>query len=251
MNYSKIIIITGTSRGLGLELVKQLADKTTHILAIARTINPEISSLAEKGFAITQLSCDLSDINQCESIIPQIQAVLSHSADEYWLINNAGTVNPINLIKDLTNLNDITQAFTLNVSSVIRLTQCFLEQTANFSAVKRIVNISSGAGRNPVAGWGVYCSTKAALDMFSRVISEEYKTQNVKVCSLAPGVIDTDMQATIRQANEQDFPDSEHFHELHKNGVLSSPEATAKQIIAYMEDERFGEKVLGDVRDGV
>ena len=65
---------------------------------------------------------------------------------------------------------------------------------------KRILNISSGAGRNPYEGWGAYCTTKAGLDHFSRVVAMEQANEQypVEIVSIAPGIIDTDMQATIR-----------------------------------------------------
>jgi benzil reductase ((S)-benzoin forming) len=116
------------------------------------------------------------------------------------------------------------------------------------SADRRILNISSGAGRNPTTGWGVYCSTKAALDMYSRVIHAEQGENGVRVVSLAPGVVDTAMQATIRASNPRDFPEVSRFKEMHESGKLATPEGVAARILNYLDRDDFGTTDIDDVR---
>src|SRR5699024_3068817 len=125
------------------------------------------------------------------------------------LINNAGTVQPVANTAALTDVAAISAAFTLNVTSVIALCAAVLQATDRPGVDRRVLNISSGAGRSPVAGWAVYCATKAAIDQYTRVLAQEHPT--VRSASLAPGVIDTEMQATIRQSSEQDFPNLQGF----------------------------------------
>src|SRR5690606_6035204 len=119
----------------------------------------------------------------------------------------------------------IQTALQLNVASPMLLSSAFLQATNGLDADRRILNISSGAGRNPMPGWGVYCATKAALDHYTQVLHAE--NHDVRVASMAPGVIDTSMQTSIRQADSTDFPQLERFVALHDEGLLSSAQDTA------------------------
>ncbi|MGP1615597.1 MAG: SDR family NAD(P)-dependent oxidoreductase, partial [Pollutimonas bauzanensis] len=111
----------------------------------------------------------------------------------------------------------------------------------------RILNISSGAGRNPTAGWGVYCATKAALDHYTQVLHAE--NHGARVASLAPGVIDTGMQEKIRGSDAASFPNVERFAQMHEQGQLSSPGAVAEKILRYLAHDDFGATVLDDIRN--
>jgi benzil reductase ((S)-benzoin forming) len=85
--------------------------------------------------------------------------------------------------------------------------------TASVSAGdRRIVHISSGAGRTAYPGWSIYCATKAALDHHARTVVLD-ANRALRICSVAPGVIDTGMQAEIRGSGEEKFPLREKFEE--------------------------------------
>ena len=114
-----------------------------------------------------------------------------------------------------------------------------------------MLNISSGAGRATIDGWNVYCSTKAGIDMFSQVLKEEAQIDGtgIKILSLAPGIIDTDMQVQIREANKNEFSNIENFIEYKKNGDLSNPKTTAKQVLRFIEEEELLTNVICSVRD--
>ncbi|MBS1163944.1 MAG: short-chain dehydrogenase, partial [Burkholderiaceae bacterium] len=99
-----------------------------------------------------------------------------------------------------------------------------------------VLNISSGAGRRAIAGWAVYCAAKAGLDQLSRVMAEDEarRPNGAKVVSLAPGVIDTDMQGEIRSAEPTGFPDLPRFRELKASGQLASADDAAARVLAYL-----------------
>src|SRR3546814_7229399 len=141
----------------------------------------------------------------------------------------------------------ITAAFNLNVTSVILLTAAFLRAVKPLQADCRILNISSGAGRNPMPGWGVYCATKAALDHYTQVLHAE--NHGVRIAALAPGVIDTGMQEKIRCSHANDFPSVERFAQMHEQGQLSSPADVAARILRYIDHDSFGATVLDDIRN--
>src|SRR5690606_17031869 len=99
---------------------------------------------------------------------------------------------------------------------------------------KVIVNVSSGAALKGYAGWSLYCAAKAGMESFIRAIAVEEKFQAHPFIpvSVDPGVIDTDMQALIREALPSDFPEVERFRKRKAEGGLAHPDAVAKGIIA-------------------
>ena len=105
------------------------------------------------------------------------------------------------------------------------LTGAFLRATAAWKAQRKVLNISSGLGRRPMASQAAYCAAKAGMDHFTRCVAlEEAAAPNgAKICSLAPGVIDTDMQVQLRGADASRFPDIGTFIGLKDKGVLASP----------------------------
>jgi NAD(P)-dependent dehydrogenase (short-subunit alcohol dehydrogenase family) len=112
---------------------------------------------------------------------------------------------------------------------------------------KRIMHISSGAGRHAYPGWSVYCATKAALDQHARAVVLD-GGKDVQICSLAPGVIDTGMQAEIRATPEESFPMRQRFVDLKDTGTLLDPDECAEQLIDYLLGKSFGDEVVADLR---
>ena len=114
-----------------------------------------------------------------------------------------------------------------------------------------MLNISSGLGRRAQASQSAYCAAKAGMDHFTRCLAldEAGKPNGAKVCALAPGVIDTDMQAQLRGADVARFPDQGNFAKLHAGGQLTSPEEAAARVLAYLARPDFGANPVADVRD--
>ena len=137
------------------------------------------------------------------------------------LINNAGIVEPIAPL-GRQGAAAIARAVTVNISAALILANAFAAASTNI-ADRRIIHISSGAGRNAYSGWSVYCATKAALDHHANGVRED-SLPGLKIESLAPGVIDTDMQSSIRATSEEDFTLRSRFVELKTSGALASPE---------------------------
>lgn len=107
--------------------------------------------------------------------------------------------------------------------------------------------ISSGAGRSPTAGWGVYCATKAALDRYAEVVALE-QGASLRIASVAPGVVDTGMQAEIRSTDPDRFPAIQRFIDLHAGQQLASPDAVAQRLLRLLESDQFGQNIIDDIR---
>jgi hypothetical protein len=111
----------------------------------------------------------------------------------------------------------------------------------------RILHISSGAASSAYPGWSVYCASKAALDHHARAVQLDAQA-GVRICSLAPGVIDTDMQAQIRATPTERFPLRQRFVDLKRQGGLAAPADCAARIVDFLLSEQFGEQPVDDVR---
>ena len=116
---------------------------------------------------------------------------------------------------------------------------------------RRVLNISSGLGRRAMAAQAPYCATKAALDHFSRCVAleEAARPQGARICSLAPGVVDTDMQLQLRMAPDADFADRPRFEALAREGHLDSPDLAARRVLDYLAGPDFGQHPVADVRE--
>ena len=234
-----IFIVTGASKGIGYELMKQLKARGDKVIGIARS-NPN----EETDMVIA----DLSKTDQLAEIIGEVVKENLSIAASFTLINNAGTVEPIGLIGTIEDAK-MTEALAINLTAPMILSNAFISALEKFEGQKRIINISSGAGRNPYEGWGVYCTTKAGLDHFSRVVSLEQEKAKypVDILSIAPGIIDTGMQETIRASNSDDFPLHNRFVDYKQQGHLSSAEETASKLISVIDREDFSK--LGPIAD--
>ena len=245
-----IAILTGASRGIGAAMARGLAKPGTRLITLARREDPELAAYARSQDAqLEPVSVDLSDLAAAEAAARRICDALPRDARRYLLINNAGTVHPVSGTDALIDGPAIAAAFNLNVTAVMLLTARFLAAVEDVKADRRVLNISSGAGRNPNAGWGVYCATKAALDMYSRVVKQEQGENGARVVSLAPGIVDTDMQAAIRSSDPKSFPALAKFQDFHATGKLSSPANVASRILAYLDRDDFGATEIDDIRN--
>jgi NAD(P)-dependent dehydrogenase (short-subunit alcohol dehydrogenase family) len=155
-------------------------------------------------------------------------------------------VTPIAQAENLNDLEVINHAFQVNITSAMVLTAAIL--TASGKATdRRIMLISSGAGRNASSGWGVYCATKAAMDRYAEAVNLDVG-ERARITSMAPGVIDTDMQVTIRSTPKEALPSLDRFLGFHQNKQLGVPDTIARRILAALESDTYGATIIDDIR---
>jgi benzil reductase ((S)-benzoin forming) len=137
----------------------------------------------------------------------------------------------------------------VNLVAPMQLMRRFLRATAGVP-LRRIINISSGAARRPIFGWSAYCAAKAGLDMASRCVALEAATRglNVEVASLAPGVIDTPMQETVRGATAEQFVDVERFRQMKAEGALRPAAEVAADILRLEAAGKLRGEAIQDLR---
>ena len=142
-----------------------------------------------------------------------------------YFFNNAATILPINNVGSLES-KEIEASLKVNVEFPVNFINRLL---GNFLTNKiTLINISSGAGSNPVAFWSLYGGAKAYMKLFFRVIKEENaENSNLQLYEFDPGVIDTEMQQKIREATA---PTRDYFTSLKAENRLKSPEDSALQM---------------------
>lgn len=246
-----LTILTGASRGMGLAMAQQLVQPGAHLLCISRQRNPELQAQADAaGAVLEQWSADLGDAAAVAVQLAEwLQACDPQRLASATLINNAGAISPLVAVRD-SDPSALAQALRVGVEAPLQLCAAFLGATRKWAVPRKVLNISSGLGRRAMASSAAYCAAKAGMDHFSRCIAlEEAAVPNgAKVCSLAPGVIATDMQLQLRSADPAHFPDLPTFQGLHAGGQLSSPQDAARRVLAYLHNPAFGQDAVGDVR---
>ncbi|MCY9665720.1 (S)-benzoin forming benzil reductase [Paenibacillus alginolyticus] len=242
-------IITGGSKGLGAAIIQQLLQQGAAIHCISRSDSEALRQEALRAEGIlTFHAYDLADTQGLDSLMERILGTVD-GADSITLINNAGLLEPMTSI-GRADPDDLQRSLQVNLIAPALLTNSFIRLTQAWPIMKRVVGISSGAGKKPYPGWGAYCTAKAGLDMLTRCVGVEQMNQShpVEIYSIAPGVVDTDMQREIRAAAEVDFPQVSRFVQLKEQGELQSPEATARQLLDLLQTNAFEQGEIADLR---
>ena len=245
-----LTILTGGSRGMGLAMGQQLLQKGHHLLSIARKTNTELQSFASNPQQLLQWEQDLA---QSATAAQRLRTWLDTLKSSDWasitLINNAGVIPKIAPLSQLPAA-DMINALRVGLEAPMALTGAFLAATDSWQIPRKVLNISSGLGRRAMASQASYCSAKAGMDQFSSCVAleEASKPNGARIVSLAPGVIDTDMQVQLRSASRDDFPDAANFAQLKSDGSLLSPQDAGARVLAWLERPDFGEQVIADVR---
>ena len=229
----KVALITGTGSGIGKALAKLLLSENYLVFGYSRT-----NQIENKNFTFTKI--DLSNIEEVQKLrFPDIDL-----ASDLLLVNNAATIGSILPIHKKKN-EEILREYNLNIISPTLLSRKFINNYAN---KRLLINISSGAANNPIPSWSTYCATKSGLDMLTKVIHKE-KHENLKIFSIHPGVVNTNMQEEIRRSDANFFPIKQQFIDYYNKNELFSVDFVALkifQIIAKNED--FNEIIL-NLRD--
>ncbi|KAH9423651.1 hypothetical protein DERP_005231 [Dermatophagoides pteronyssinus] len=176
-------LVTGAGRGIGREIVRQLATRNVKVIAICRTCT-DLDSLKKELPNIETIALDLRDWNQTRKTLEPFSEQID------MIVNNAAYAK-------CTPLGEITEQecddhYSLNVKAIINVTQC----VTNGMKQKRsgsIVNVSSLAGLVGLKDHLVYGSTKAAVDLMTKIMALELGPYNIRVNSINPGVTNTEM----------------------------------------------------------
>ncbi len=244
-----LTLLTGGSRGMGLAMAQQLLQPGNTLVSIARHANPALA--APQGAVLEQWVLDLADgASAAARLHAWLAALPADAFASATLINNAGVIPRIAPLSD-SDPADLAHALRVGLEAPMQLTAAFLGATSGWTVPRKVLNISSGLGRRAMASQAAYCAAKAGMDHFTRCLAldEAAKPHGAKVCSLAPGVIDTDMQVQLRGADPAAFPDVQNFANLKTGGMLTSPADAAARVLAWLRRADFGANPVADVRE--
>ena len=212
-----VAVVTGASRGLGAGLAGSFA-AAGHRLGLCARTDPALHD----GPDVVARSVDVTDPAAVEAFAVEVAERLGPI--ELW-VNNAGVLGPIMPLRD-ADPDEVAANLSVNVLGVVHGTQSFLRHRAGEAV---LVNISSGAASSAYAGWGAYCAAKAAVEQLTDVVALE--EPGIRAYAVAPGVVDTDMQAEIRSTPPDRFPTVERFHDLKRRDAFNSPAWVAQQLL--------------------
>ncbi len=247
-----LTILTGASRGMGLAMAEQLLDAGHDLLCMSRHHNDALGQHAARaGQRCEQWPVDLAN---AEAAALRLEAWLANVSSRdiatVTLINNAGMLPRLVPLSALSAA-EIAQAMRIDLEAPMLLASAFLRATHDWASQRKVLNISSGLGRRPMASQAPYCASKAGMDHFSRCVAleEALRPNGAKISSLAPGVIDTDMQVHLRSSDASQFPDAGNFVGMKEKGMLVSPQDAAARVLAYLARLDFGANPVSDIRD--
>jgi len=184
MNTSKKVVITGTSRGIGLALAQLFANQGHQVLAVSRHINAEL-------MAHPNISCLAVDITQDEGLARVSQMLQSTWKAVDIVIHNAGAL-VLKPFESLTS-DDFEYVYKVNVFGVAALTQICLPYMGKGSHVVTISSMGGVQGTMKFAGLAAYSSSKGAVITLSELLAEEYKARGIAFNVLALGAVQTEM----------------------------------------------------------
>ncbi len=187
----KVVLITGASRGIGAEAAHAFA-RAGAKLGIAARSTDALDALAQETGA-RAIACDVAEYAAVAAAVAQMQTEFGRLD---VLINNAGVIDPIAPLAEVDPA-EFGMLIDINLKGVLHGLRAALP-VMQAQRAGTIITVGSGAAHNPLEGWGAYCSSKAGAWMLTRVADIEARGRGVRVMSLSPGTVATNMQRTIR-----------------------------------------------------
>ncbi len=249
----ELVILTGASRGMGRAIAEELLDKGCDLITLQRSPSDELEVYAQaSGAKLIQFAVDLRESKRGAEVMAQglAASLENHSYETLTLLCNAGIGGPEGFSED-TDDDEFLETVSLMALSPMMMVRRFLRDTRDFAGRRRILCISSGNGRKPVVGLSAYGTAKSSLDRFCNCVAadEAVKDNPVAIVSLAPGIIDTDMQTHLRRATQLREEVKAKYVRYYEQGRLMTPKEAAQCILRYLERKDFGKRPIADVRD--
>ncbi|UCE85633.1 MAG: SDR family NAD(P)-dependent oxidoreductase [Deltaproteobacteria bacterium] len=236
-----LVIISGASSGIG----RALADGVP--FPDARTVD-----MSRRGAAgCEHVAVDLAEPAGWRAASDWFaREVAGFSGERAVFLHSAGTLEPIGFAGEV-DPDAYRRNVLLNSAAPQILGDAFLRAARQTRAACDLVMLSSGAARSVYPGWSSYGAGKAAVDQWVRTAGAEQARRGgrCRVLSVAPGVVETPMQAQIRATPPDSFPEVERFVGLHASGELRRPEDAARDVWALLLRGEFENGAVLDLRE--
>ena len=233
----KTIIVTGASRGIGAAIVKMLA-KEDYNIVLNYNKSEEIAKKMQEEFTKQGKNVEIfkADVSKREEVKKLIEFTINKFKKIDVLINNAG-ISQTRLFTDITD-EDWNNMLNVNLNSVFYMTQEIVPYMIH-EKEGCIINISSIWGITGAACETHYSVAKAGVDAMTKSLAKELGPSNIRVNSIAPGIIDTDMNKYL---SDEELANIEEEIPL---GKIGSPETIAKCVKWLIEDDYTTGQIIG------
>lgn len=227
----KVIVITGASRGIGAGLAKIYSDKNISLGLCAR------SSPVEVKTKVVSKTFDVVDATAMQAFAQSV--VDAFGKIDLW-INNAGTLAPIGPVRDL-DVEEFSRALQVNVIGTFNGTKAFVNHLRKRQDQEEgvLINISSGAANGGYESWSSYSASKAAVNRITESVALEESKTKLRAYAIAPGVVDTDMQAILRSCSPEQFPMVGKFLDIKAKNRFNTIDFIAEQFLAIAFDSSY------------
>jgi NAD(P)-dependent dehydrogenase (short-subunit alcohol dehydrogenase family) len=230
----RVAVVTGASRGLGAGMAARFASRGLGLGLCARH-EPERPAAVQGSGGDGRVVTAPVDVTDAAAVVRFCGEVVERLGRIDLWVNNAGLLAPIAPLRE-ADPDELRANVEANVLGVLYGSAAFARHVRARPGGGTLVNISSGAATRPYEGWVAYCASKAAVDHATRVVAAEEAEAGLRAYAVAPGVVDTDMQATIRATPVERFPEVERFHDLRRADAYNSPAWVADHIVRLAFD---------------
>lgn len=232
----KVVLVTGASRGIGRAIAKLLSNEGYIVIANYNKSEDAAESLKneliENGKEIEIYKADVSKRDEVEKMV---EYIINKYGTIDVLVNNAG----IDLVKLFTDVSDEDWNYVINTNlySTFVTSQSVLKEMINKKA-GCIINISSIFGIIGASCESIYSVSKAGIDALTKSLAKELALSNIRVNSIAPGLIDTDMNNDL---SEEDIKNIEKEIPL---GRIGKTEEVASVVLMLIENEYITGQII-------
>lgn len=228
-------LVTGASGGIGAGIAERFGALGVRLALCART-EPTLPD----GASGTTARVDVTDA-------AAVAAFVDRAAVELGPIDlcvaNAGILGPLGPLRD-DDPDAVAATFRTNVEGVAHTAAAYARHVRSRPGGGVFLGISSGAGRNPTAGWAPYAASKAAVDALCQALAEEEADAGLRVVAVAPGVVDTGMQEAIRASTPEAFPRHGQFVRMKADEAFNTPGFVADHLLRLAFAPEPGDDVL-------
>lgn len=249
-----LVIITGASRGIGRACALAFAkEKTFDFALVARNLDGLIETESQirsisgsNNVTISRHSSDLSNLDSLEDDVRCIFETVTEGTryEQAILINNAGSLGYIGPSSQLPSPKEIQKTIDFNVTSSIWLSSYFVQYFAKQLSIPKVivVNMSSLCAISPFKTLALYCSGKAARDMFHNTLGmeeERLAESRIRVLNYAPGAIDTSMTEELESSHTLDTELSQFYKKSRDEKTYVTPMETASNLVSILLNDAY------------
>lgn len=234
------IMVTGGTRGLGLDITRQLVEDSHRVYVVGRRLSPQLEQLAgDYDAQVIFLACDLANPAGIKQRL--FDDGIGSGTPLHGLVNNAALAYD-DLITNL-DMERLQEMYAVNVFSPMQITKCAIRNMLLHKVAGSLVHISSISAHAGYKGLAMYGSTKGALEAFSKNVAREWGTLGIRSNCVVPGFMETDMSASIDDEMKQRIATRAA---LKKATSISSVAATVKFLLSDASCSITGQNLIVD-----